>query len=386
MKHLALTITTTLATLAVIFVVWQLRSIVLLFLFSMLIAGALRRPIDQLIQRRFRPWLAMLLIYGTVLIGLLGLASLLALPIARELDTLTQELVHLYERGYSLVDTDTSSQLLSRLPSAEVVGEFLLETQPAALVRRILGFTQTFAFFIGQAVLAVVISIYWTADQLRFERLWLSLLAPEQRTRMRDLWYTLEENVGAYIRSEIVQSVLAGGLLTLGFWAMGIKYPFVLAAIGAITWFIPLVGALFAIPLIALIAWLSGALLAMAAVIYTILIFALMEFGVEPRLYDRSKYGVILVIVVMMAMVDAVGLLGLLLAPPLALTFQIILDELLSVPVPPIPVTDLTLDDLEEQLAQVRTIVSKAETESPRVANMVERLEQLLQETQEATA
>jgi len=388
MKHLALTITTTLATLAVILIVWQLRSIVLLFLFSILIASALRTPIDRLIQRGFRRWLAMLLIYGFVLLGATALVGALTLPLTRELDMLTDGLTQLYERGYGLVEgrAASDSALLRRLPTTEAVGQLLLESQPTALMRRILGFTQNFAFFMGQVILGLVLSVYWTADQRHFERLWLSLLAPSQRTRMRELWYTLEENVGAYIQSEVLQSVLAGAFLTLGFWCIGLQYPFLLAAIGAIAWFIPLVGALFAIPLIAVIALLNGPLLAVVAAVYTILIFVFMEFVVEPRLYDRSKYGVILVILVMMAMVDALGLIGLLLAPPLALTLQLILDELLSIPVAPSSVQEVTLTDLQEQLAQVRAAVSTAETQSPRVTNMVERLEQLLQEIQEATA
>ncbi|MEZ4736189.1 MAG: AI-2E family transporter [Caldilineaceae bacterium] len=385
MRHLALTITTTLATLAVILVVWELRSIVVLFLFAILVAATVRRPIDYLIQKRLRPWLAMLLIYSSVFIGLSGLAALLSLPITRELGMLTEELAHLYERGYGLAQDrlHSNGEFFRRLPPTEAVGQFLLETQPTALARRILGLTQTFAFFIGQAVLVIVVSIYWTADQLYFERLWLSLLAPGRRTWMRERWYAIEETVGAYIRSEVLQSVLAGGLLTLGFWFMEVKYPFLLAAIGAIAWFIPLVGALFAVPLIGLVALLSGIGWAVAAAIYAVVIFALMEFVVEPCLYDRSKHGVILVIVVMMAMVEALGLPGLLLAPPLALTLQIMLDELLAAPVTSTAAPVITLGDLEEQFTQVRTIVSTAETQSPSVSNLVDRLEQLLQKTQE---
>lgn len=387
MKHLALTITTTLATLAVILIIWQLRSIVLLFLFSLIIAATLRNPIESLIQRGLQRWLAMLIMYGLIILGLVIFVGLLALPLAFEIDTLSHELAQLYERGYGLVraGAGSNSALLGRLPSTEAVGQLLLESQPAVLAKRVLGFTQGFAFLIGQAILGVVLSIYWAADQLHFERLWLSLLAPEQRTRMRDLWHQIEENVGAYIRSEVLQSIIAGGLLTLGFDLMGLTYPFLLAAIGAIAWFIPLVGALFAIPLIGLLALFNGLWLTGAAVLYTLVIFVIMEFVLEPRLYDRGKYGVILVIIVMMAMVDAFGLTGLLIAPPLALTIQIVLDELLAVPATPAPVTVITLNDLEEQLAEVRSIVDRAETQSPRVANMVNRLEQLVQETQEAT-
>ena len=187
-----------------------------------------------------------------------------------------------------------------------------------------------------------------------------------------------------------MQSVIGGALLTLGFWLMGLDYPFLLAAIGAIAWFIPLVGALFAILFIAALALLNGPILAIAAAVYAIVIFVLLEFVVEPRIYDRSRYGAILVILMMMAMVDALGVVGLLLAPPLALTIQIIWDELLKAPAAPLPVTPepaalITFRDLEDQLAKVRAALSSTETQSPRAKNMVERLEQLVKETREAT-
>jgi putative permease len=392
MKHLTLTITTTMATLATILVVWQLRSIVLLFLFSIIFAAAFRRPIERLIQRGYRRWLAMLLVYGLGIVGFIALVGFLIFPWAREIGALTEDLAQLYERGYGLVQGGAAANnaLFRRLPSVEVVGQLLLESQPTALVRHLLGFTQGFAAFIGQALLAIVLSVYWAADQLRFERLWLSLLAPGQRARMRELWYMLEDNIGAYIRSEVLQSVIAGGLLTLGFWLMGLDYPFLLATIGAIAWFIPLIGALFAILLIAALALLNGPVLALAAALYAIIIFVVLEFVVEPRVYDRSRYGAILVILMMMAMVDVLGIVGLLLAPPLALTIQIIWDELLKTPTAPLPVapelaTVITFHDLEDQLAKVRAAISSTETQSPRAKNMVERLEQLVKETREAT-
>ncbi|MCZ7672142.1 MAG: AI-2E family transporter [Chloroflexi bacterium] len=69
------------------------------------------------------------------------------------------------------------------------------------------------------------LSLYWSLDRVRFERLWLSLLPPEQRARARDIWQTIESDLGSYIRSEVAQSLLAGLLLGLGYWALGSPTP-----------------------------------------------------------------------------------------------------------------------------------------------------------------
>lgn len=74
-----------------------------------------------------------------------------------------------------------------------------------------------------------------------------------------------------------------------------------------------------------------GPVTAALAVVYTVAVFALMEFVVERRLYTRSFwYGRVLVLVIMIAMVDAFSLLGLLIAPLVATTIQIFLNEMMS--------------------------------------------------------
>ncbi len=388
MKDLALTIITVLITLAALFVFWQLHSIVLLFLFSIIIAAVLRAPIDHLITHRWPRWLAMLFVYSTVCLSLVVLALMISLALGAEIELFAADLFSRYERGYGLVQTDmfSGSAWFNRLPPTELVGELLLgDAQSPRLINRVLGFTQNFAYFVGQAVLAIVISIYWAADEKHFERLLLSLLAPVQRKRMRNLWYKLESNVGAYIRSEVSQSVLAGALLTLGFWVMGFPYPFIMATIGAFAWFIPIVGAFIAIMLIGLLAVLHGTGVAIAAIGFTIVVFLFLEFLVEPRLYPRNQYGVILVIIVMMAMIDAFGLLGLLLAPPLALSVQIGLEELLSAPLTPSATTAISLAEIEEQLQQVQSTIAITEVESPRITSMVARLEELMEQAKAAS-
>lgn len=388
MKDLTLTITTTLVTLAGIFVLWQLHSIVLLFLFSLIIAAALRGPIEHLVTHRWPRWLAITFVYTNVCLVLVGLTLIVALSIGAELEQLAEELVVRYERGYGLLQTEivATPAWLSRLPTTELVGAWLLgSAQSPRLLDRLLGFTQDFAYVAGQAVLAIVISVYWIADEWHFERLLLSLLAPIQRKRTRIIWRTLERNVGAYIRSEVSQSGLASALLTLGFVLMGFPYPYVMATIGALTWFIPLIGAPVGLVLIGLLAVLHSSTAWLLAVGYSALIFLILEFLVEPRLYQRNRYGTILVIAVMMIMVDAFGLFGLLLAPPLALIVQVALEELLSLPLAPSTVTTISLEELEEQVHQVQATITIANAESPQIANMLVRLEQLLQKAKEAS-
>ena len=74
-------------------------------------------------------------------------------------------------------------------------------------------------------VLVVVLSIYWASDSRYFERFWLSLLPLPEPRLARQPMADAGNGIGAYVRSEIAQSLLAGALLGAGYHLLGLSYP-----------------------------------------------------------------------------------------------------------------------------------------------------------------
>ena len=83
------------------------------------------------------------------------------------------------------------------------------------------------------------LSLYWSINQIHFERLWLSLLPSGQRKRARGIWQTVDPNIGAYVRGELMQSLLAGLPFGLGCWLLEYPLPALLALISALACLIP---------------------------------------------------------------------------------------------------------------------------------------------------
>lgn len=390
MKQLASVIVTVLITIAIILIVWQLRTIVFLFLFSILLAAALREPIEQLVRRNWPMWAAMMTVYAIMFLVLVGMVILLSFPVADEAEQLTTVLVQKYEVGYGFFQTDrfAENRFTNRLPPAELVRQFFIGDQESNLASHLLLFVQSFAWWIGQIFLALVVSVYWSADEWHFERLFLSILPSAHRIRLRDLWRQVERNVGAYLRSELFQTLFVGFLLTVGFWAAGMSYPFTMATIGAIAWFIPIVGVLLALPLIALIVFVEGSLLMVGiAVGYTLAAYALLRWVIAPRLFQRENQGMLPVIIIMMSMVELYGLIGLLIAPPLALVLQIVFDGWAQVSAPAKQKTDVpteetvSIQEISTQLETVRQSITDREGSSPHMQSVAKRLEKLLDKT-----
>ena len=95
----------------------------------------------------------------------------------------------------------------------------------------ILGFTQGIGGVVSGVLVILFLSIYWSINQIHFERLWLSLLPSGQRKQARGIWRTIEPDLGAYIRGQVIHSLLAGLLLGLGYWVLGSPYPALLALV-----------------------------------------------------------------------------------------------------------------------------------------------------------
>jgi len=272
-------------------------------------------------------------------------------------------------------------QALDRwLPTPEKLFEAITD-QRQLMESAILGFTQGIGGIVSAFLVILFLSIYWSINQNHFERLWLSLLPSEQRTPARDVWRTLEHDLGAYIRSEIIQSLLAVLLLGLGYWLLGSQYPALLAVVGAIAWLVPVVGAALAVILPLLLGLLTGAHLSLLTVLYTLIVLMALQVWVEPRLFRRKWNNPILTLVILLAMADAFGLLGIILAPPLSVSCQILWKLLVSDRLA--PDTAVQVSDLKERQARLRLAIEEMEgPPPPLVLSSMERLASLLEKAE----
>jgi hypothetical protein len=136
-----------------------------------------------------------------------------------------------------------------------------------------------------------------------------------------------------------------------------------------VLWLLPLVGGLLAVLATLALTAFGGPLVAVGAVLCTSAVLALMEFVVERRLYPRERYGSVLVILINIVMVEAIGLPGLLVAPPLAAAIQIALSQWLR------PTAHNT-GDVTEPAAHTTSAVDASALVAPISANELEALRQ----------
>ena len=392
MKRLALGTTIVVTTLVGLLMVWQLHEAVLIFFLSLALAAAMRPVVDRIAERGLPRSLALALAYVLVLCVLGGMFVVAGGQFVAEIQLAADDLVRAYEHVTTTwpdVNDPVRRAIARRLLPPDELYAALTDGRGHAVFQGAVGVTFGVFGALVNLVVVVVISIYWSVDRIHFERLWLSLLPADQRAWTRDLWRNVEDEVGSYLRSEVVQAVCAAWLLATGYWVIGLRFPALAALVAGLAWLLPWVGVFFAVAgIVVLIApaavldtsgtwWLTAA----PAILYTVAVLLLMEWLVEPKLFNRRRYNGLLVAVVVLAMAEQFGVAGMLLGPPAAGAIQILLSRLAYGARAVSPgVEPSSLVTVEDRLAAVRQAFAAQETPAPELANLFARLEVLASE------
>jgi predicted PurR-regulated permease PerM len=169
---------------------------------------------------------------------------------------------------------------------------------------------------------------------------------------------------------------------------MGLEFALLLSFLGALAWLIPWFGAVIAVILPFLVGAGSGHALGFLAALYTLAVLFVQEFVIEPRIFRRQSYSLVVLVLVVLALVDIFGLPGLILAPLVSAALQIFFKHLVQSPFEVASARVFNkeagwgMEALQLRWAEKRTEMENWEDPvSPEISNLIHRLEQLITET-----
>jgi predicted PurR-regulated permease PerM len=378
----------------VIAVLWQFRTVLAYLVASVVLAAAMRPMINHLAGRRFAVVGIWILVYLAALGGFVVLLLFSIDAAISEIQLLAQRVAiqDTWMLPTWLEGSAFQRSLMARIPPPTKLFEAITGQDGELILPVIFGFMQDITKFVTGIFVILILSIYWSINQDHFERLWLSLLPSDQRKQVRGIWRTIEPETGAYIRSQVIHSVLAGLLFGLGFWLIGSPYPAFLALVGAIACLIPLVGSVLALTSILSVSLLTSVQLSVFMIIYTLAILIALRIWVKPRLFNRQRNNEVLTLVLLVGLADAFGLLGLIVAPPLSAVCQIVWnravrhredpgaadqisdlkerqirlwDTLNTMEMPPPPLVISSMEQLAELTAKAEPVLQAAQSMKP---------------------
>jgi predicted PurR-regulated permease PerM len=371
-----------LMTLTILVILWQFQIAFLVFILALAMAAAFNPLIENLSERGLPRFIAIIIIYlfviGIFLVFLVAITGPLITDVQVVIDRLA---IHYTLVRFSWLQNGTFIQqfIAERLPPLEDIYQALTE-QGITVLGVLFGAATNVFDIIGGFLIIVVISLYWNASRARFELFFLSIIPARNRSRVRELWHSIEDGVGAYIRGEVSLSLSSAFLLWIGFSLLGLDYPALLAIIAGFVRVIPYLGSALASLPPFLIGLSIGPSHGLIAFILTVGVLLLLERVVYPRLYSRQGISSLLTILLAVALFLEFGIIGIIFAPPLAATIQIIGWNILR-PKPSEP--EILKDHIEAltyTLILARTSLhDEPGSSSPEIENLLDRLDSLIE-------
>jgi predicted PurR-regulated permease PerM len=305
---------------------WKIRLVVLLFLFAVVIASAMRPGVEAL-RRRGVPRGLGIAVHYTALAAVVGLLLFFAVP--RALSEV-QSAISSLPQTKSQIHTEASESTglkhevlvglerrLAELPSRDKLVEPGLEVTRSA-IEVLVGI-----FFVFAA------AAYWISERDRVEQVFVRFLPTRKRETARKTWELIDLKLGAFVRGQLLLMLLVGTVLSLAFWAIGMPYWLLVGAFAGVVEIVPVVGPLAAGALaigVGLTASPTTAVLAGAAVL---IVRIAEDYVVMPRVIGDAVGLSPLLVLVAVAVCEVVfGGLAVLLAIPLAAVLVTLLDVL----------------------------------------------------------
>jgi predicted PurR-regulated permease PerM len=293
------------------------------------------RPLVLWLNRRGVPlWLGVLLVYA--LLSGLTLATLAAVVplLIEQVSALVAELPGYVERMREWINSSSiplvrrfANQLPTTLPPVTATAQ---GDEEISAVAQTIGYIRAGGWSVFGAIAISIISFFWIIDREQIVRAGLLLVPIERRDDARDLYETLELKVGAFIRGQVLLCLSIFVLSLITFGAIGLPNWILLSVLAGVLEAVPYIGpivtAALAISLTLAqapdkIIWVIGACVVIQQLENAVLV---------PRIMDREVgVNAVVTLLAIAAFGTLLGIGGAIMAIPLAVIIQVLIERLL---------------------------------------------------------
>ncbi len=302
----------------------RIWTIVLLLVVAMILAGTLAPIVSWLEQHRVRRPIGL----GLVLLGLLGgLFGLGALVIP----ALAAQVADVAERGPAL--RDQLAVTLDGIPVFAGAAEAVRTGQPSTLLssvgNQLVGYAGIAAQAIIYGLLTVVLAFYLLADYERVQGFFFALLPRHYHLRTARVLLDMGTVVGGYVRGQALISLFIGLVTFVVLLIAGVPNALALAVFAAAVDLIPLAGASLAVIPSSLVAFSRGPVVGVSVFAALFLYNQVESHILIPRVHGKTlRLSPLAVVVSLLIGGQLLGIVGALLALPLAAGLRVLVEDL----------------------------------------------------------
>ncbi|MBF6613730.1 MAG: AI-2E family transporter [Chloroflexi bacterium] len=350
-----------LGVLVISFLLYRTLTLLLLLFLSLLIATAIEPLVNWLRRGPLNRSAGILVVYTGIflVIAAIGLLTVpLAISQVGQIGTSLNQTVGEMKQSVNEIDKGQPNSFLRQQASAFVdaastaLGQFGPAATPTATPpatpqsnqQKVESVTTT-ALTIAEAFFSVitifVVAFYWLTERTLIKRAAISWLPPKRANRVRRVWDDIEVKVGGWVRGQLTLMLIVGLISAVGYLVIGVKYWPALALFIAVAEAIPLVGPYIGTAPAVLVALTQGVNekglfgvgggigLALIVVVFAILLQMVEGNVLIPRVMKNSVgISPLTVIVSILLGATLAGIVGALVAVPIAGSLQVIISDI----------------------------------------------------------
>ncbi|NIK57836.1 AI-2E family transporter [Kribbella shirazensis] len=305
----------------------QARSVLILLLVSMFIAVGLNPLVEWFMRRGLKRGLSVGVVFLLMILAVAGVGFAIVPVVSDQINSLIKN-------APQWLDLLTKSQTLNELNDRyQFIQKAQDYVQDPALAQRafggILGVGKVVANALFNTFTILILTLYFLASLPSVKRAAYSLVPRTRRTRVSILGDEVLGRVGGYVSGQFLVALCAGVSMFIFLEIIGLRdYAVALAIVVMFTAFIPMVGGLIGVVVVALIGFTDSLWVGIACLIYGIIYQQVENYVIAPRIMRRAVDipGAVTVIAALLGGA-LLGVVGALLAIPSAAAILLIIRE-----------------------------------------------------------
>ncbi len=302
----------------------QLRTVVSVLVIALILVGTFDPLVGWLEKRKFRRGRALVLVFSVAAIALIGVVLLMVPPLVAQLLDVVSNAPKTRERVIEALSVYEWAKPLSK-----TIQDLPLDNVDAKVGSWAIAYSTNFLTFIGYGISTLFLAIYMLADPARSKGLLFALVPRHHHIKLARILIELKVIVGGYMRGQLITSLSIAVFVFVLLTVLGAENALAIALFAGLTDIIPFVGGYIAsTPVILAVTPHGGTT---TAVVF-VLMFLYQEF--ESRVLVPRVYGHVLrlppaiVVVALLVGGTLAGILGALVALPIAAGLQMVIREL----------------------------------------------------------
>ncbi|PSN17854.1 AI-2E family transporter [filamentous cyanobacterium CCP5] len=318
---------------------WQLRSLILLLLISVVLASSIAPVVDWAERYRIPRWLAVVLIYISLLATAVGVGLLAGPTVFEQIQRLVRQVPISLKNIYDVVENwainfndsrpELATDLLNQILDIQGLTRWAIRSSQQLLIRSY-GVTTGILGGVLSLILSLFLSGYMVADSKTLVNNLARLLPQPWDERLAAQVMPVSNRIGSYIRGRLLVSFILSIAITVSLSALGLgDFALGLGAIAGVTNLIPFLGPILgAIPAL-VVAIPQGGVTFLWVVLLYVIIQNLETYILDPLLVG-SSVGVhpLYQLLAVLGGTQVLGIIGALIVPPWIAGGAVLLENL----------------------------------------------------------